>query len=266
MGQLIYLDECLMGLRRGAHKDGAHVCPQFLFSKPANHNDISAFNCSNCGRPDAEHIVIEEPKPPARPPGPAMRPPPAPASGLHVQHASKPASPSGGAQREASTAAARDDELDEFTDPLALAGGAPPRRPAPAHSASPVAAAGASEAAAAPPTGAGGDDFKAEVERLVQAEVEREQRDAVAFQAEVEALVRQQPTAQCPWGVSTDAGAFLGALGLEQHLDSFRHAGVTPAKLSALLRVDKAQCEQELKKLGVKSLGHRIRIVHSLRS
>ena len=263
MGQLIYLDECLMGVRRGAHQDGAHICPQFLFHKPANHNDVSAFNCESCGRRDSEHIVVgDAPAPTSSAPSWRLR------TTASVSHAGEP-STSGGARYEACAEAARDDELDEFNDPLAIAGGGPPRRSAPAPALSTAAApphpAATSAATAAPPTGDDGDAFKAEVERLVQAEVEREQREAAAFQAEVEALVRQQPTAPSSWGVSIDTEAFLCTLGLEQHLDSFRRAGTSPAKLAALLRVEKAQCEQKLKELGVKSLGHRIRIVNALK-
>ena len=61
MGRVLFLDEDLMGNRRGAHRDGAQLCSQFVLTLPKNENDLSGLHCSTCGRRDAEHVLISQP-------------------------------------------------------------------------------------------------------------------------------------------------------------------------------------------------------------
>ena len=197
MGRVLFLDEDLMGNRRGAHRDGAQLCSQFVLTLPKNENDLAGLHCSTCGRRDAEHVLISQPCDPVS--GASLDPvPPAPAP--------QPA------QREpssASTTAARRstaEQLDESTDPLARVGAAATaaaRPPAVVSGAPPPASSEEAERVAGPVAGlvAGrlqsAAEFKAEVERLVRLEATagREEEAAASgarlssvddFKAEVE--------------------------------------------------------------------------------
>ena len=196
MGRVLFLDEDLMGNRRGAHRDGAQLCSQFVLTLPKNENDLAGLHCSTCGCRDAEHVLISQPCDPVSsasldPASPAPAPQPA--------------------QREpssASTTAARRSQrqLDESTDPLARVGAAATaaaRPPAVVSGAPPLAPSEEAERVAGPVAGpvAGrlqsADEFKAEVERLVRLEATagREEEAAASgarlssvadFKAEVE--------------------------------------------------------------------------------
>ena len=60
----------IMGVQRGAHKDGLQICAKFEFKMPGGTNadgtalwgwnDSSAAFCKNCGRRDLEHVVIRD--------------------------------------------------------------------------------------------------------------------------------------------------------------------------------------------------------------
>lgn len=60
----------IMGIQRGAHVDGPHICPGFVFKVPGGTNpdgtplhgwnDCSAVNCQRCGQRDTLHVVIRE--------------------------------------------------------------------------------------------------------------------------------------------------------------------------------------------------------------
>ena len=205
MGRVLFLDEDLMGNRRGAHRDGAQLCSQFVLTLPKNENDLSGLHCSTCGRRDAEHVLISQPCDPVS--GASLVPAsPAPAPQL--------------AQREpssAGTTAARrsQQQLDESTDPLARVGAAATaaaRPPAVVGGAPPLAFSEEAERVAGPVAGpvAGrlqsADEFKAEVERLVRLEAAtagREEETAASgvrlssvddFKAEVNPIPNPNPT------------------------------------------------------------------------
>lgn len=266
-----------MGHRRGAHQDGAEICSQYLFKMPKNENDLTGFVCDRCGRRDSEHVIIApSPMPSVQSSKPAVRQTAPPALKPAQQQLDPLAPP------EAVSSSACSGQLDDSTDPLALA--ARPRPAAAAAAPVPATDEATDETAPVtggepePPSGSGADDaFKAEVERMVQEAVAREQREAAAFRAEVEAMVRQsrppaveaQPSAEAaPPGAGPAAGdveAWLASLSLAQHAAAFRGAGVTPGALAALLREDRARCDARLKELGVKSVGARLRIVNAVR-
>ena len=63
-------DVDIMGVQRGAHRDGPDICPKFQFKIPGGKNpdgsvlwgwnDAAAASCANCGRRDLEHVVIRD--------------------------------------------------------------------------------------------------------------------------------------------------------------------------------------------------------------
>ena len=63
-------DVDIMGVQRGAHKDGEDVCPQFVFKVPGGTqadgtplwgwNDVSCAYCKRCKARDLDHIIIRD--------------------------------------------------------------------------------------------------------------------------------------------------------------------------------------------------------------
>ena len=60
----------IMGVQRGAHKDGEHICPKFVFKVPGGvqedgtplwgWNDADGARCARCKQRDLDHIVIRD--------------------------------------------------------------------------------------------------------------------------------------------------------------------------------------------------------------
>jgi hypothetical protein len=63
-------DVDIMGVQRGAHKDGPDVCPQYRFKIPGGTqpdgtvlwgwNDVGGAYCANCGHRDIDHIMLRD--------------------------------------------------------------------------------------------------------------------------------------------------------------------------------------------------------------
>ena len=63
-------DVDIMGVQRGAHKDGEDVCPQFVFKVPGGTqadgtplwgwNDVSCAYCKRCKARDLDHIILRD--------------------------------------------------------------------------------------------------------------------------------------------------------------------------------------------------------------
>ena len=63
-------DVDIMGVKRGAHRDGVDICPKFEFKIPGGvnpdgtvlwgWNDAASASCKNCGRRDLEHVVLRD--------------------------------------------------------------------------------------------------------------------------------------------------------------------------------------------------------------
>ena len=175
MGRVLFLDEDLMGNRRGVHRDGAQLCGQFILNLPKNENDLAGLHCSSCGRRDAEHVIISQPS--SEPvPAVSLRPAVAPAPQAR-RHLREPL-PSD----ESAGATAHDlRQLDQSTDPLARVGAAATAaaRPLAVVSGAPPAATveEATRVAGRQQTAA---EFKAEVEQLVRGETAAGRKEELA--------------------------------------------------------------------------------------
>lgn len=222
--------EDINGYVRGAHKNGTDICPGFEFHLPGSQstpgnviwgwNDIEAFKCERCKRPDVEHIVLREPV------IPELKPKVERAVERPVEVATDSAS---GAMRDPTSAnprpyfdtAARrareaaadaffsagyspdDGMLDESCDPLAInarpkpkpAPASPPPQPAPVEPHHTVAAPAAAPAplhavAGAVPT-APGDLAEGVQDPALQELLARDASANEAFKREVERMVRE---------------------------------------------------------------------------
>ena len=196
MGRVLFLDEDLMGNRRGVHCSGAQLCAQYILDLPKNENDLSGLHCARCGRRDAEHVIIGQQSSGERAGSQpvagatrstSLRPALAPAPQA-LAPASEPARPRVSGESTGSTGAtacssAR--QLDPSTDPLARAAG--------------TAASGAPRAVAS------GALAAATVEET--ARVVGRQQTAAGFKAEVERLVREGAAADRGWEEPADSGA-----------------------------------------------------------
>ena len=172
MGRVLFLDEDLMGNRRGVHRDGAQLCGQFILNLPKNENDLAGLHCSSCGRRDAEHVIISEPVSAASP-RPAVAP--APQARRHLREP-LPSDESAGAT-------AHDlRQLDQSTDPLARVGAAATAaaRPLAVVSGAPPAATVEEAARVAGRRRQTTADFKAEVEQLVRGEAAASRKEEPA--------------------------------------------------------------------------------------
>ena len=166
MGRVLFLDEDLMGNRRGVHRDGAQLCGQFILNLPKNENDLAGLHCSSCGRRDAEHVIISQPS--SEPvPAASLRPAvaPAPQARRHLREP-LPSDESAGATARGLR------QLDQSTDPLARVGAAATAaaRPLAVVRGAPPAATVEEDARVAGRRRQTAADFKAEVEQLVRGE------------------------------------------------------------------------------------------------
>ena len=105
------------------------------------------------------------------------------------------------------------------------------------------------------------DAFKKEVERMVQERLLTERLAA----KEAEEAAPPPPggvAAQCSF---EDAAGLLNSLGLPQYIDGFEREAMDPPTLVEVLQQQgKAALDDALKELGVKSMGHRLKIINSM--
>ena len=108
------------------------------------------------------------------------------------------------------------------------------------------------------------DAFKKEVERMVQ---ERLITERIAAKEAAEAEAQAAPlqggvAAQCSFD---DAAGLLHSLGLPQYTEGFEREAMDPPTLVEVLQQQgKPALDDALKELGVKSMGHRLKIINSM--
>ena len=287
----------IMGVQRGAHKDGEHICPKFVFKVPGGvqedgtplwgWNDADGARCARCKLRDLDHIVIrdycqegleeERKKAEKERQKKAMKHVPLPtatAPGTEV-------TPSGEVQTQQyeSSTAASVRARKEMGDPLASQIGMfelEPGVPDPlAFSAYKQAekeqmnslnalkaqkAKAAAAEAAANPTGVDIGDapvadeenerFKAEIEKMVREQVAKEKLDKLSAPAASALTIKEM----------------LASLSLERYLPAFEEEGMEMSVLTQLASTEdgKAAVDEALKELGVKSIGHRLKIFAAL--
>ncbi|KAL1512174.1 hypothetical protein AB1Y20_005440 [Prymnesium parvum] len=283
----------IMGYQRGAHVDGAAVCPQYVFKIPGGTNpdgtalfgwnDSAAVLCTRCGHRDSDHVVIrdttldemnkkEEPARPVAARPPAAKPPaasPAAAMAVHeLEHAVH--------------APLQLFELEPgVADPLASVAYADAKRE---HEAKVKARVLAEKAEAARIAQAmESASLRQPAARAVSVDPSEEENarrladENERFKAEVEAMVKQARTAPPtsskvaalsalpPEGSPADVAEMLSKLNLSQYIEKFEEEGMELSVLIALARGDgKEALDEALKEAGVKSVGHRLKIFAAL--
>jgi hypothetical protein len=277
-------DVDIMGVQRGEHKDGAEVCPKFVFKTPGGvqpdgtplwgWNDAKSASCARCGQRDLDHVVLRdytkeamekdriaraakvEARAPARPPPAAVSPGDAASA------------PLAGSTTGVMPARERVNPLQMYElepgvpDPLAISAYqeaerqhrmALQRAPQPELAAAP--APGATAAVSGDGSGGSEEDenerFKAEVERMVREKLTKERVDKLAAPPSEGGLSVRE---------------VLERLGLSQYTASFEEEGMEMGVLVSLARSEdgKAAVDEALKELGVKSVGHRLKIFAAL--
>ena len=282
-GMRIQKDVDIMGVQRGAHKDGEELCPKYVFKIPGGKNpdgstlwgwnDAGAAYCARCGARDLDHIVLrdfttesiekdrmKEQKERAMP----APPPRAPAVDLTAANPS--AAHSGLPTAEEKGAAARLGmfELEPgVVDPLAMNAYRDAARREQERQGSVAeqvtAKAVSAITSAMPPPATGGSDeggvdeterFKAEVEKMVKEQLAKEKLSML-----------NAPVAGAPSSVKE----MLMSLGLEQYLSKFEEEAMEMSVLVSLARSEgKEALDEALKEVGVKSVGHRLKIFAAL--
>jgi len=272
-------DVDLNGYKRGAHQDGEEVCKQYEFTVPGydgtvwGWNDVRGFNCKACGRLATEHVVIEEPKilempkrrEPVAPPSATVEP-----AVAFDPHEDAERYRARAAEYEAKYEAG--DMLDEMNDPLAVNARPKPKPPPPPPQQLPKQPQQPPQSACTPAHEAlsAGDA------------VEQARRDAEyneAFKREVERMVREKPNLAAsaqqpevppalvtvPKDTFRDAAALLASVNLPQYTTQFEEEEMDPTTLIEVLdQQGKAALDEALKELGIKSMGHRLKIINSM--
>lgn len=260
-------DVDIMGVQRGAHKDGPDVCPQFVFKVPGGTNedgtklwgwnDVSGAYCKNCKCRDTDHVLIrdfttealerdrkkdgEEMMKKANPP-PAPEPPARATGGDATAH-----NPSAALSRSTYVDPAASMQVFELEpgvpDPLAINAYRDAERERDAKLAKQTAAEqqrrAASQAAQAArdevTRASAADDenarFKAEVERMVREQLAKERSDRV------EALSAPATAAD---GGEMSVSAMLTSLGLDRYIPAFEEEGMEMAVLVQLAQVHRS--------------------------
>ena len=287
-------DVDIMGVQRGAHKDGAHICPQYKFKVPGGKqedgtplwgwNDVKAAYCANCGCRDIDHVIIrdwtseqlEADKAAYKKQGEKERQMIKKGPSLYSE---KPAAADATALNPDATvsrALAKEPvqpmqmfELEPgVPDPLAINAYRDAERERDARlqaertekqlAAAREEAATARKAAVVDVSDGGAtqqsenDAFKAEIERMVREQVAKEKLDAMA---------KAQPATGV---LSIDQ--MLTSLGLTQYIEAFKEEGMEMSVLVSLAKSEdgKLAVDEALKELGVKSVGHRLKIFAAL--
>ena len=119
--------------------------------------------------------------------------------------------------------------------------------------------------------------FKREVDRMVREASRKEEMDAHAAKGAaaaapppaaappVVAESKDLSGACVPMGTFADAAALLGSVGLERYAELFEEEEMDPDTLIEVLsQQGKASLEEALKELGIKSMGHRLKIINAL--
>uniref|UniRef100_A0A7S2G0Y4 Mitochondrial inner membrane protease subunit n=1 Tax=Haptolina brevifila TaxID=156173 RepID=A0A7S2G0Y4_9EUKA len=111
--------------------------------------------------------------------------------------------------------------------------------------------------------------FKREVERMVRDAARKEELDARAGGAppakSVVADTKDISGSTVPFGHFLNAAALLNSVSLPQYIKSFEEEEMDPDTLIEVLQQQgKASLEEALKELGIKSMGHRLKIVNAL--
>jgi len=236
-------DVDIMGVKRGKHKDGEDICKHYKFHKPGGPglwgwNDAKGAYCDRCGCRDLDHIILrdmqlEEPKP------------------RQQQRRLKPPNPSPFGARTASTLAATMDDtkqlqenqalglLDEMSDPFAIAAGM--------TKALPPAVAPLVTPPATLPTSAA----PAAVAPTPMVDLEKVSK-ALSIPTESNATSIQD---------------FLATLSLERYREAFENEELEIPVLISLARGEgKEALDEALKEVGVKSVGHRLKIFSALQA
>jgi len=187
--------------------------------------------------------------------------------------------------------------LDDENDPLAIVAKPKPKPPPPPPppASVPVMPAQPVTAAKAPPatfTAIGADLVEGVQDPALQELLSRDASANEAFKREVERMVREAnqqqasnepsgappvPTgrgvaeskdlAGCtvPLGTFADAGALLQSVALERYETAFNEEAMDPDTLIEVLEQQgKSALDEALKELGIKSMGHRLKIVNAL--
>jgi len=279
-------DVDLNGYKRGGHVDGDEICKQYVFTVPGfdgkvwGWNDIRGFDCKACGRPATEHVVIKAPKMSGMKPKPARAPaPPQPAIDPMNTERLRAIAAEEAAKYDTS------DMLDEMNDPLAVNArpvkkpmAAPPPPPVPSlPDPPPVPTRPADLVATSDPKLSEmlqkdadyNAAFKREVERMVQEKMLAEQLEKNATPAVPAAQLAAEGAEKPPVTVSkdkfADAAALLASVSLPQYAAQFEEEAMDPATLIEVLdQQGKPALDEALKELGIKSMGHRLKIVNAM--
>jgi len=278
----------IMGVQRGAHKDGAHICAHFVFKKPGGKNpdgttlwgwnDVEAANCAACGCRDMDHVVLRDltdeylkkdrereahraRKSDGTPPGATSY---QPGRREMVRAEAGEADPTAANPTESAPSLTYISPIQVYElepgipDPLALNA---------YHETQKAMQEAAAAQAAQTATGSIDSDafasaaeenarFKAEVERAVKEQMAMEHRAASAASAPA-----HKPAA--PRSVKE----MLASVGLDRHLAAFEEEGMELDVLVQLANADgggKEALDEALKEVGVKSVGHRLKIFAAL--
>jgi len=271
-------DVDIMGYKRGAHQDGVDICKHYVFDIPGRTpglfgwNDTCAVWCKRCGKRETEHVVIRG-LPEFKPEKPKFRQsaPPQAAVQQHDPNATR------------MLDAAREQQinrdmnmLDAWNDPLSVGAQrheAPPPPPpeAPPLLVAPVTA----KPVAATSEDPSSDAFKAEVERMVREEIAKEERERASngeFKASVDEMIKSTVAPDrlaelnaAPPGAAASVSELLRKLELEQYIGAFEAEALELPVLISLARSDgKVALDEALKEVGVKSIGHRLKIFTAL--
>jgi len=118
--------------------------------------------------------------------------------------------------------------------------------------------------------------FKREVERMVREAARKEEVDArlgapppavsaPAAGATIVAESKDLSGTTVPMGTFADSAALLASVGLERYGKTFEEEEMDPDTLIEVLQQQgKASLEEALKELGIKSMGHRLKIINAL--
>lgn len=255
-------DVDIMGIQRGAHKDGPEKCKQFKFHPPGGPglwgwNDARGAFCAICKERDIDHIVLFDPHSEAnkrkeeeriRKRQEKLKMLRQPRAGVAATLTSSPAADAAMAQRRSLAAIEQSKMsgmLSDAIDPIAIAG----RAAAPLITANDpfsIAAAGA-----APPRSNG---------------YALPPKTAPMPSHDDEAPPQMMATTIASSAPATVA-EFLGQLGLSEYAERFEQEQFDMSTLSDLASGEgKAALDEALKEVGVASIGHRLKIFSGLQA
>lgn len=292
----------IMGVQRGAHKDGDDVCPGFVFKKPGGvqpdgtpiwgWNDADSASCARCKLRDIDHVIIRDHCQEAiqadrekfnrKKEREMQHQPPISRSGLASSTSSDPttANPTNAT----STASARFSYTDPYAaqmgvlelepgvpDPLAISAYRQAEKEQSAARAARRAREEAESAAALAATkmAATGDMDVSDAAGLATASQAAADDENARFKAEVEKMVaeqlakeREEKAAKANMTIQQ----MLASVSLDQYLPAFEEEGMEMSVLVQLAQTEdgKAAVDDALKELGVKSIGHRLKIFAAL--